>query len=147
MKKPEIFDLESIKTEDGELVPIYRDWDPWHAGYIPQMAYITTLKPGVVKGPILHERRRGLMMAYSGEVEVECMIDGKISSFSLIDKNENRKILLIPAGVPNKITNLSLDAEAIIINLPDRAWRPDDEDTIKFESWESYQEYSLKEVQ
>ena len=138
MKMPKIFELESIETKDGELVPLYRDWDAWHENYKPQMAYVTTLRPLVEKGPILHERRRGFMMAYSGNVVVECLVNGKIESYCLNDGKKQRKVLVIPANVPNKIRNLSEDKEAIIINLPDRAWRPDDEDTIKFDSWDDY---------
>ena len=140
MNKPQLYDLESIKTKEGELIPIYKDWEDWHEEYIPKMAYITTIAPGIEKGPILHHKRKGLMMAYSGHVVVECKIGDEIISYLLNDGKNCRKILLIPAGIPNKICNLSSTSNAIILNLPSKAWHPDDEDTQKFSSWEELNE-------
>ena len=129
--------LQTFSTSEGEMVPIYKDWEDWHDGYIPKMAYITSIAPSTSKGPILHKKRRGCMMAFRGEVEVECLIENKIQKYNLRNNKNEKSVLIIPAGVPNRISNLSQE-EAIILNLPDRAWRPDDEDTQKFNGWEDY---------
>ncbi len=76
------------------------------------------------------------MAAIRGIVRVECFVDGKIESYYLRDENDEN-ILIIPEGVANRIINESRE-EAILINLPDRAWHPQDEDTIKFKDWEEY---------
>ena len=130
-----------IKTGEGSLFPIYKNWESWHDGYIPKMVYATTLNPGISKGPILHERREGFMTAISGNVVVDCMVYGKIERYVLRD-SEGLSALKIPAGTPNLIRNLSQDESAILINLPTPSWHPDDEDTIKFKNWEDYHNWN-----
>jgi dTDP-4-dehydrorhamnose 3,5-epimerase-like enzyme len=135
MEKPELFELEVIQTPDGVLTPIYKEWEDWHKGYSIKMAYTTSLRPAVVKGPILHERRGGMISCVYGDVTVECMYDNKIVEYNLGNK-EKRYVLLIPAGTPNRIINNSSEDNALILNLPNKAWHPKDEDTIKFKSWD-----------
>jgi len=135
MKKPFLKQIEQIKTSEGTLMPLYKDWESWHEGYSIKMSYITTLNPGTKKGPILHNKRRGMMFCVSGNVTVECFFENKIHKFEL--GNDNCNSLVIPAGIPNMIINNSTKDAAIILNMPDRAWRPDDEDTVKLDSWKS----------
>jgi len=137
MNIPKLQKLQTFTTGEGEMVPIYKDWEDWHSGYIPKMAYITSIAPNTSKGPILHLKRRGFMMAFRGEVVVECLVGGEIRKYELRNSENEKYVLMIPAGTPNKICNLAKE-EAIILNLPDRAWRPDDEDTEKFNDWEDY---------
>lgn len=141
MTSPKLYELQVIETPDGQLVPVYKDWEEWHDGYEVKMAYHTSIRPGVSKGPILHERRRGLMSCISGDVSVVCLVNGKLKTYKL--SSGNRKyILLIPENTPNMIINNSKSQDAIIMNLPDKSWHPDDEDTIKFESWEEVRQYN-----
>jgi len=60
---PKLQKLQTFSTSEGEMVPIYKDWEEWHEGYVPKMAYLTSIAPNTAKGPILHEKRRGFMMA------------------------------------------------------------------------------------
>ena len=133
--KPYLKKLESFSTSEGMLVPVYKDWEEWHESYQVKMVYFTTLSPSTVKGPILHMKRRGMMSCISGDVTIECLVDDQVLKFDLMNNNE-RYALVIPAGIPNRIINNSSEYSATILNLPDRAWHPDDEDTIKFGSWE-----------
>ena len=128
--------LQQIKTNEGVLFPIYKDWEEWHGGYDPKMVYATTLNPGAVKGPILHKKRRGLITAIQGIVVLQCKIDGEIHAYFLRHKNGTAYVFEIPAGVPFTLENQDPMLPAIIINCPDRAWHPDDEDTIKYDSWD-----------
>ena len=48
---------------------------------------------------------------------------------------------MIPENVPNMIVNNSQTEKALIMNLPDKAWHPNDEDTIKFSSWDDVLKY------
>jgi len=137
MKIPKLQKLQTFSTGEGEMVPIYKDWETWHDGYIPKMAYITSIAANTSKGPILHLKRRGLMMAFRGEVIVECLVENEIKKYILRNNKNEKSALMIPAGVPNRICNESKE-EAIILNLPDRAWQPDDEDTEKFNGWKDY---------
>ena len=137
MKIPKLQKLQTFSTSEGEMVPIYKDWEAWHEGYNPKMAYITSIAPETSKGPILHRRRRGFMMAFRGDVTVECLVENEIKEYNLRNEANEKFALIIPAGVPNRICNASQE-EAIILNLPDKAWHPDDEDTEKFNGWEDY---------
>ena len=130
--------VQRIRTGDGVLLPLYKDWEEWNNGYQPKMVYATTINPGVTKGPILHERRRGLITAIQGEVKIEMKIDGKVHYGMLCGPGGRDNVQVeIPAGIPFTLTNLDDMNPAIIINIPDKAWHPDDEDTIKFDSWEA----------
>ena len=126
-----------IETPDGTLVPVYKDWESWHSGYEVKMVYHTSIAPGVSKGPILHKKRRGMMSCIYGDVSVTCLVDGKLKTYRL-SEGEKKYILMIPKNIPNVITNNSDSKEALIMNLPDRSWHPDDEDTEKFSSWENF---------
>jgi dTDP-4-dehydrorhamnose 3,5-epimerase-like enzyme len=129
--------MQVIKTPDGVLTPVYKDWEDWHEGYDVQMVYTTSINPGVSKGPILHRRRKGLISCIIGDVSVICLFDGILETYNL-SSNEKKFILFIPENTPNMIVNNSKTNEAIIMNLPNRAWHPDDEDTIKFKNWDEY---------
>lgn len=137
MSKPILVEAEVIKTPDGVLMPVYKDWEEWHGGYEVKMVYCTTIAPNTSKGPILHEQRRGLMTCIQGDVSVTCLVDGVLQNFKLTDKAK-KYTLIIPKNMPNLITNHSTDTEAILLNLPDRSWHPEDQDTQKFLSWEDY---------
>lgn len=137
MKSPKLFQLQIIKTPDGVLTPIYKDWEGWHEEYSVKMVYHTSIGPGISKGPILHERRSGMMSCISGDITVECMHKDKITKYNL-SEGDKKYVLVIPAGTPNKIINNSETDAALILNLPDKAWHPDDEDTIKFKNWDEY---------
>lgn len=132
--KPTILDAENFKTSEGCLFPIYKYWEDKNKEYTPMMVYATTIAPKVEKGPILHERRRGYLTAIKGVVDVQCMVNGKIETYKILDENGNQNILMIPEGIQNKIINKS-EEEAVVINLPDRSWYPFDEDTKKYSDW------------
>ena len=139
-KIPKLTELQVIQTPDGYLTPVYKDWEDWHEGYEVKMVYHTSIGPGISKGPILHERRRGLMSCISGDVSVVCLIDGNLKTYKL-SSEEKKFILMIPENVPNMIVNNSQTEKALIMNLPDKAWHPNDEDTIKFSSWDDVLKY------
>ena len=130
----DILNAENFKTSEGCLFPIYKYWEDKNKEYMPMMVYATTIAPKVEKGPILHERRRGYLTAIKGVVDVQCMVNGKIETYKILDENGNQNILMIPEGIQNKIINKS-EEEAIVINLPDRSWYPFDEDTKKYSDW------------
>lgn len=136
--------LQVFSTPEGTMIPIYHDWDDWNEGYIPQMAYVTTMQPSTSKGPILHERRTAYLTAVSGTVELEYIENGVMNSMHL--KDGIIKAVIIPPGVPIKLINHSLSETAIVINLPRPAWKPDDQDTIKFVDWNEYDVWCKENV-
>ena len=140
-KTPKLFELQTIQTPDGQLTPVYKDWEEWHNGYAVKMVYHTSIGPGISKGPILHERRRGLMSCITGDVSVVCLVNGNLKTYKL-SSGGKKYILMIPENTPNMIVNNSQTEEALIMNSPDKAWHPDDEDTIKFSSWDDVLKYN-----
>lgn len=135
--------LNFIETSEGTLYPIYRDWDTWHEGHFPKMVYATSILPGVRKDIILHKRRTSLITAISGDV----MLRYKLSEQSDVNcvwlRNEHTQrvhVVKIAAGIPIELTNSSTSI-AVVINAPTPSWHPDDPDTVKFKTWEEYDEY------
>jgi hypothetical protein len=137
MKKYEVKKIQKIKTNDGAMIPIYRDWDiNINKNHRPKMVYATTLNPGIDKDIILHERRSGYMTCIQGSVRVEILNNNIIEEVILdFDNSENEiNLLLIEPNTPVKICNTSKGV-SIIINCPDPSWHPDNEDTLKFKKW------------
>ena len=135
IKKVCEYPLEVFTTAEGSMFPIYRDWDKFHSGYVPKMVYATTMMPNTTKGPILHRKRAEFITAISGCVEMEYYEGGDIKSTFLRDDTGTSKIVMMPAGVPKRLYNRSSHDTAVIVNLPSRAWHPDDQDTEKFRDW------------
>ena len=132
--------IQKIKTQDGFMIPVYRDWDKeTNEGHIPKMVYTTVLNKGVEKDIILHRNRSAYMTCISGHVVVYAMIKNRIVSYNLKFENENDfiNLLIIENNIPIKIKNLS-NSESIVLNCPSPAWHPDNQDTIKFKTWEEY---------
>ena len=139
--------IQKISTQDGHIVPIYRDWDfDVNSGYTPRMVYMTSLNPGVVKDIILHQKRSGYMTCIAGSISIEAMIDDKFQEFILdydgsIDQID---LLMMEPDVPIKIRNLSSQT-SIVLNCPDPSWHPDDQDTLKFKSWSDFTKWKQRD--
>lgn len=133
--------IQKIKTLDGHMIPIYRNWDhETNEGHEPKMVYATTLQPKVEKDIILHERRAAYMTCIQGVVELEAFVDGSTKLFLLNakeDTNGHIDLLIVPANVPIKLSNKTNEL-AIVINCPSPSWHPDDPDTIKFKNWSEF---------
>lgn len=137
MTKYEVKKIQKIKTSDGSMIPIYREWDfDTNKHHQPKMVYATTLNPGINKDIILHERRSGYMTCIQGSVKVEIMNESAIEEVILDYENSENEInlLLIEPNVPIRICNNSSNV-SIIINCPDPSWHPDNQDTLKFKNW------------
>lgn len=132
------------KTAEGLMIPIFRNWDSLIPGYQPAMVYATTIGPNMKKGPILHRFRSGYMTSIGGDVSIEYIEDNEIKKIGLNIDIDNVRVVSIPAGMAIKIINNSNQEAATIINLPDIAWHPDNQDTEKFENWERFFEYVKK---
>lgn len=133
-------ELKGIKTPDGLLLPIYRDWDMWHGYYIPKMMYASIMQPRTGKGVILHKERQAFITAISGDVMLGYS-DGKSKNVKRIMLKRSCSncclIAKIRQGVAFSLNNNSFDC-ATVINLPEPAWKPSYEDTFKFSTWHDY---------
>lgn len=89
-------------------------------------AYITTVYPGVIKAWHLHEKQTDNMCLVSGNLKLviydsreDSPTKGQIDQFHL--SAENRLLVQIPPRVYHGFQNVG-DAEAIVLNLPDRVY-------------------------
>ncbi len=134
--------IQKIKTHDGYMIPIYRDWDyQINERHIPKMVYATMLESNIEKDIILHERRSTYMTCIQGTIEFETYnIDGTIKKYFLSSKEDVNgliNLIIATANTPIKLSNLTNEL-AIVINCPDHSWHPDDTDTIKFKNWSEF---------
>ena len=88
--------------------------------------YVATVRPGVVKGWVVHRIQNDRLFVQSGRVEVvlfdarpESPTQGTIARHVLSD--HGRGILRIPAGVYHAVVNIG-DTEAVFLNLPSRPY-------------------------
>lgn len=136
--------IQKIKTPDGHMIPIYRNWDnQTNEGHEPKMVYATTIAPRIEKDIILHERRVAYMTCIQGDVEIETHTDDTTKMFLLSSKEDANNMIdlaIIPANVPIKLSNRGEEL-AIIINCPSPSWHPDDPDTIKFKNWSEFKKW------
>lgn len=131
--------IQKIKTTEGSMIPIYRDWDiETNGGHIPKMVYATTLNVGTIKDIIFHEKRTSYLTCIQGKVLLELFLNNELQSFVLdANKQDFVDLVIIPSAIPLKLSNIA-EETAIIINCPTPAWNPQDQDTIKFKSWEEF---------
>lgn len=128
--------IKKIKTADGYMVPLYKNWEhEINEGHVPEMVYTSYLLPGVKKDIILHKKRKTYIACIFGSVKVE----SKEQIFNLNFENCENEISLLIAdpGVPLKFENNS-ENTSIILNCPSPSWHPDDEDTYKYKNWKEY---------
>jgi hypothetical protein len=139
--------IQKIKTSDGQMIPIFRDWDvETNEGHLPKMVYATTLLPGIKKDIILHQKRSSYMTCIQGSVKIEYMQDQQINDVVLDAECDDDWIdlVLFSPNIPIQIENTS-EETAIIINCPSPSWHPDDQDTIKFKNWSEFRQWSQKD--
>lgn len=126
-----------IKTPEGEMIPIFKDWE--NEGYEPKMVYLTTMTPGTTKGPILHKERKYFVSAISGTIDIEFLFEGKIKTVNLHDEANPTvyNTLILEEHVPVRFISRGIEI-GTIVNCPSKAWHPDNPDTFKYSSWEEY---------
>lgn len=135
--------IQKIKTPDGHMIPIYRNWDhETNEGHEPKMVYATTIEPGIEKDIILHERRVAYMTCVQGVVELEAYVDNTTQLFTLNSEevDGNIDLAIVPANVPIKLSNVG-QTLAVVINCPSPSWHPTDPDTIKFKNWSEFKKW------
>ncbi len=137
-----IFNIQKIKTKEGYMFPIYKNWETdLNESHQPKMVYVTTIEPFLEKDIILHEKRVSYITCIQGDVKLTMKVKDNIVDCSLYDKENNcPNVVLIDKNIPIKLTNVGKE-NAIIVNCPSPSWHPDDEDTIKFKTWEEYDKW------
>ncbi|HEX6184586.1 MAG TPA: dTDP-4-dehydrorhamnose 3,5-epimerase family protein [Pyrinomonadaceae bacterium] len=117
------------KHEDGRgwLAELFRD-DEVEAEFRPAMAYVSTTRPGIQRGP--HEHR--------GQADYFCFIGPSTFKLRLWDNRPDSetfgrvmtlhagehdpKYVIIPKGVVHAYRNVG-DADGVVINFPNRLYK------------------------
>ena len=117
------------KAEDsrGWLAEIFRN-DELERDFVPTMAYISSTKPGVTRGPHEH-REQADLFCFIGPSNFKLrMWDNREGSETfrcvktIVVGQENPSVVIVPAGVVHGYQNIG-DTEGIVINCPNRLYR------------------------
>jgi dTDP-4-dehydrorhamnose 3,5-epimerase len=136
-------DHKKFVTKDGDgeingfLIPIYNIHEGFFAdGKHPQQVYMTTIRPGMIKGPHLHFVRTGFFTCVKGNVRVVVKTHAGYEIFYSGEDHDYRSIE-IPTGVPAAVQCLG-DEEAYLLNMPNPAWTPNmnDEHSADFSDFD-----------
>ena len=122
------------KNEEGEvngfLVPIYNIHEGFFTeGKEPKQVYMTSVKPGSLKGPHLHYIRTGFFTCVKGNIRVVVRVDDQYEAYYSGEDHEYQSIE-VPTGVPAVMQCLG-NEEALVLNMPSPAWTPDMNDEHK----------------
>ena len=97
--------------------------------------YHVTIRPGQVKGWVVHLKQNDRLFAYSGVLRIvlydartESESFGRLNIFHLGE--HDRALVSIPAGVYHVIQNVG-DREAAFVNLPSQPYQHDDPDKYR----------------
>jgi dTDP-4-dehydrorhamnose 3,5-epimerase len=122
------------EDERGELVEIYNP--AWGIHASPMVyAYFVSIRPGKVKGWVLHNRQDDRIFFFRGVVRV-ALYDSREDSATykmlnvLVMSERSRGLLIIPRGVYHALKNIGTE-DALFMNLPTRAYDHADPDKYR----------------
>ena len=120
---------------NGSLTVIWRDWDKIIED-IPKMIYVTTVKPGEIKGPHLHLKRNSYFTCIRGKVVF--VVKDKCGDYVEIESSEESPTLIqIPHGYPSAHVNI-IQEQSTVLTITDLAWKPDDNEmtSVSFDDYD-----------
>ena len=98
-------------------------------------AYLVTIRPGQVRGWVLHREQTDRLFVYAGVVRI-VLYDARAESDSFGRLNvlhfgeHDRALVSIPPGVFHAVKNVG-DHEGAFVNLPSQPYRHDDPDKYR----------------
>ena len=116
--------------ENGRLYSVWKHYE--NTRELPPMElYVTTFNPRVLKGPHLHKTRWDYFTCIKGKIAIIVRDhDGKYHEF--ISSEDEPVTVEVPANVPSATINLT-DEVAMVTNLCNPAWHPENEDNYNVE--------------
>ena len=119
--------LAKAQDSRGWLAELFRN-DELDGEFIPTMAYISSTKPGVTRGPHEH-REQADLFCFIGPSSFKLRLwDNREESetfrcvTTIVVGQENPSAVLVPAGVVHAYQNIG-NAEGIVINCPNKLYR------------------------
>lgn len=123
-KHPKFITRDHENNENGFLVPIFNIKENFFPiGEEPQQVYLTSVKPGTIKGPHLHFIRRGFFTCIKGNVRIILKSEGEYQEFFSGEEYEYLSVE-IPTGVSAAVECIG-DEESLILNMPFPSWDPE----------------------
>src|SRR5256714_2250505 len=118
--------LRKFNDSRGWLIELFRH-DELAAEFFPAMAYVSSTKPGVTRGPHEHADQADLF-CFMGPSNFKLRLwDNRSDSstfrhmMTLIAGEENPQVVIIPKGVVHAYQNISA-TDGIVINCPNRLY-------------------------
>jgi dTDP-4-dehydrorhamnose 3,5-epimerase-like enzyme len=135
--------LEYYETLEGITIPIYNDLDLKGNVDNIKMIYVTTVNPGMSKGPIIHRIRNSTVMAVGGEgvIEWQDLKSGPNDPkwcYPMTSEIGKPLIVHIPPLIPVMYQNFSAESAAVFVIIADYAWHPNDDESVKYNGWDEY---------
>lgn len=138
MPKITVGEVSRIETHDsqgrvnGWLLPIWNIHE-WSMVQQVDQVYLTTINPGLVKGPHLHMKRRGFFKVIRGVIRL--VVRNEFGVYMTTEMGVDDSAITVPPGLPAALYNFG-PTEAYVLNMPSPAWRPDDQDEWPVEGWD-----------
>jgi len=113
----------------GWLMELFRS-DDLPAEFLPVMAYISSTRPGITRGPHEHVDQADLFCFLGPSNFKLRMWDNRPDSptyrqvKTLVAGEDNPRVVVIPKGVVHAYQNIG-DKDGIVINCPNRLYRGD----------------------
>ena len=113
----------------GWLIELFRQ-DALPGEFLPVMAYISSTRPGVTRGPHEHVDQADLFCFIGPSNFKLRMWDNRTDSptyrrmMTLVAGEDNPQVVIVPKGVVHAYQNIG-DRDGIVINCPNRLYRGD----------------------
>ena len=121
--------LQRYDDSRGWLIELFRS-DDLPAEFLPVMAYISSTRPGIARGPHEHVDQADLF-CFLGPSNFQLrMWDNRADSptyrkvMTLVAGEDNPQVVIVPKGVVHAYQNIG-DKDGIVINCPNRLYRGD----------------------
>ena len=118
--------LRPIEDKRGEIIEVYRPGWGLHADPLVYV-YQSTLRPGAIKGWIVHEHQDDRLFLNVGVMRW-VLYDARAGSPThkllneLVFSDRNRALLVIPRGVYHAVQNIG-STDALFLNMPTAPYR------------------------
>ncbi len=125
--------LDKNKNVNGWLMPIYKNYDSFFHNYEVKFIYASCVSPKTVKGPHIHLKRECRLVPVVGKARIVMKENDSYQEYYL--DSSCPEIIVIKSATPFCVYNDS-DSDAVLLNLANHAWKPDDTDNYSYDKWD-----------
>ena len=129
---------------NGYVLSLYKDWEGLFKAE-PKQVYLNVCHPGEKKGPHLHMHRWDYFTTLRGSVRYILKYGPGDYEEIVVDAAQGHgvKVVEVPPAVPCLMVNIGKE-EAWVINMPNPAWHPDNQDShpVSYADHEDYPSFT-----